>query len=138
MRPPAAAAVLIVDDDVVVCEIYRLSLERAGYGVHAAADGVAGLQMVSSANPDFIFLDIRMPKMDGIELLRRLVADPATREIPVVMMSNYDEPALINESLGLGAKEYLIKAGTDPRNLPAVVSRWVKPINSTSTGATSQ
>jgi CheY-like chemotaxis protein len=133
MSSPDAVTVLIVDDDAIVLEIYRLALERAGYGVLVAADGEAGLRTASSAKPDFIFLDIRMPRMDGIETLRRVVADPLTRDIPVVMLSNYDEPALITETLGLGAKEYLTKVAVDPRDLAVVVARWVAQASSRST-----
>lgn len=137
MSSPEKVSVLIVDDDAILRDMYSLALERAGYGVLTAADGEAGLSTASSANPDFIFIDIRMPRMDGIEMLKRIVADPATRDIPVVMLSNYDEPALINQTLGLGAKEYLTKVAVDPRDLAAVVARWVGHNNSRSTRTTS-
>jgi CheY-like chemotaxis protein len=66
-----------------------------------------------------------MPKMDGIEVLRSLGAAKATRDIPVVMLSNYDEPGLVRQCLGLGAKEYLVKAGTNPADLGRIVTQWV-------------
>ena len=137
MSSPARLSVLIVDDDPIVRDIYSLALERAGYEVLTAADGEDGLSTAASANPNFIFLDIRMPRMDGIEMLRRIIADPVTHDIPVVMLSNYDEPALINQTLGLGAKEYLTKVAVDPRDLAAVVARWVGQMNSRSTRTTS-
>jgi CheY-like chemotaxis protein len=63
--------------------------------------------------------------MDGIEVLRLLGSVNNTRSIPVVMLSNYDEPALVRKSLSLGAREYLVKAGTNPADLARIVSHWV-------------
>lgn len=119
------AKVLVVDDDRIVADMYQLALTRAGHDVSVANDGLTGLNMVSTAHPDLIFLDIRMPKMDGVEVLRSLAAGDGTRTIPVVMLSNYDEPGLVRECLELGAKEYLVKAGTNPADLGRIVSHWV-------------
>lgn len=58
-------------------------------------------------------------------MLRRVVADPELRDIPVVMLSNFDDPAMVRQSLSLGAKEFLVKVSTDPRKLRETVSRWV-------------
>ena len=122
---PPAVTVLIVDDDPVIAMMYGLGLERAGYGVLVAKDGQAGLEMASKAHPDLILLDVRMPILDGIEVLTRLAADSTTREIPVVMLSNYSESAIVNRTLSLGAKEYLVKIGTTPAEVAAVVARWL-------------
>lgn len=117
---------LVVEDDTVVAEMYRLALSRAGHEVLVANNGLVGLRVASTARPDIIFLDIRMPKMDGMEVLRNLGSVKVTRNIPIVMLSNYDEPGLVRQSLSLGAKEYLVKAGLNPADLGQVVSRWVE------------
>jgi len=119
------AKVLVVDDDTVVADMYSLALSRAGHEVLVANDGLAGLQLASTAQPDLVFLDIRMPKMDGIEVLRNLKSVSRTKGIPIVMLSNYDEPRLVRESLNLGAKEYLVKVGTNPADLDRIVAQWV-------------
>jgi len=119
------AKVLVVDDDPVVADMYSLALSRAGHEVLVANDGLAGLQLASTAQPDLVFLDIRMPKMDGIEVLRNLKSVNRTKGIPIVMLSNYDEPRLVRESLNLGAKEYLVKVGTNPADLDRIVAQWV-------------
>jgi CheY-like chemotaxis protein len=116
---------LVVDDDPIVREIYRLALERRGYGVMVAADGIEALEMLTTAHPNFMFLDIRMPRMGGLEVLIRISGDPVMPHIPVVMLSNYGEPDLVAKTLSLGAKEYLIKVATDPLQLAAVVARWL-------------
>jgi CheY-like chemotaxis protein len=117
----------VVDDDRVVAEIYRIALGRAGYQVLVAKDGAIGLQMAATATPALIFLDIRMPGMDGIEVLIRLADDEATRKIPVVMLSNYDDETLIRRSLDLGAKEYIVKVSISPTDLHAIAARWITP-----------
>ena len=124
-RRAPIAKVLVVDDDLIVAEMYRLALSRAGHDVQVANDGVAALESVSNSPPDIVFLDIRMPKKDGMEVLRDLAAADITRSMPVIMLSNYDEPGLVRESIRLGAKEYLVKAGTNPADLARLVSQWV-------------
>jgi len=123
METPLPATVLIVDDDPVIAMMYGLGLERAGYSVLVAKDGQAGLELALKALPDLILLDVRMPILDGIEVLTKLAADPATRDIPVVMLSNYSEPALVKRLLSLGAKEYLVKIETTPAGVAEVVAR---------------
>lgn len=125
-RRAPIAKVLVVDDDVIVAEMYRLALSRAGHEVQVANDGVEALRAISSAPPEIVFLDIRMPKMDGMEVLRDLASADLTKSIPVIMLSNYDEPGLVKQSISLGAKEYLVKAGTNPADLGLLVSQWVK------------
>jgi CheY-like chemotaxis protein len=124
-RPLSAdklAKVLVVDDDRIVADMYRLALSRAGHEVLVANDGAAGLNVATSDGPDVVFLDVRMPKVDGVEVLRNLMAADSTRGLPVVMLSNYDEPGVVRECLGLGAKQYLVKTGTNPADLGRVVS----------------
>jgi two-component system chemotaxis response regulator CheY len=119
----STATVLLVDDEAMVRDLYRLALEHAGHRVIEAANGEEGLRRAMDDWPDVIFLDVRMPKMDGIEMLRGLKAVARAAEIPVVMLSNYDEPALVRESLSLGARGYVLKVGTDPRELAGIVTR---------------
>jgi len=121
------ATVLVIDDDAVVADMYRLALVREGYDVRVAKDGPAGLQIAAASAPALIFLDIRMPHMDGIEVLERLAADAATRRIPVVMLSNSDDRNYVRRSLGLGAKEYLVKVNVRPADLATVAARWISP-----------
>ena len=119
--------VLIVEDDPLVAEMYRLALSRAGYEVLTAADGEAGLERAQQSKPDFAFLDIRMPRMDGIELLRHLSADAGMRDMPVVMLTNYDDGWQRRATLDLGAREYIIKTSIVPGDLAAIVERWMPP-----------
>jgi DNA-binding response OmpR family regulator len=118
--------VLLVEDDPSVLEMYRLKLELDGYRVNTALDGEEGLKKAGDLTPDIIFLDIRLPKMDGLEVLRKLRAQDKTRNIPVIILSNYDEEDLVARGLRLGAHEYLIKARTTPSSLSEGIEDWLK------------
>ena len=123
--PSRRPRVLIVEDDALVAEMYRLALSRAGYEVVTAADGEVGLERARASRPDFAFLDIRMPRMDGIELLRRLVADAKTRQLPVVMLTNYDDGSYRRATIEMGAKDFLVKTSIVPGDLPSIIERWL-------------
>ena len=127
LKASLAATVLIVDDDSLVAEMYRLALVRGGYNVLVAKDGPSGLATAAASEPALIFLDIRMPQMDGIEVLQRLMADQRTSRIPIVMLSNYDDSTYVKRCIGLGAKEYLVKVNIRPADLATIASRWISP-----------
>ena len=116
---------LLVDDDPVIATMYGLGLQRAGYKVVLAADGQAGLELATSAKPDLILLDVRMPLLDGIEVLKRLAADGVTQRIPVVMLSNTKEAGIVARAISLGARQYLVKLEITPLEVAAIVGRWL-------------
>jgi len=118
--------VLMIEDDPAVADMYKLRLEVDGYRVTVATDGSSGLELARQAPPDLIYLDVRMPGMDGLEVLEQLRSDPGLSAIPVVMLSNYSEPDLVSRSLSLGAHEYLVKAETNPSTLAANARRWAE------------
>ena len=124
--PDEEVKVLFIEDDPAVAEMYKLKLELDGYTVTVARDGEEGLQLATSSPPDIIFLDTRLPKMDGFAVLERLRSVERTREIPVIILSNYGERELVDRGLKLGALEYLIKSQTTPANLSRGVEGWLK------------
>jgi len=105
----APIRVLIVDDDAQVRALCRRILERDGHAVSDASDGLEALQLVPSCSPDVIVMDAMMPNLDGLECTRRLKASPATKEIPVIMLSAATEAESINTGLEAGADEYITK-----------------------------
>jgi CheY-like chemotaxis protein len=119
--------VLLIEDDEFAAEMYRLRLVADGYTVVVGQDGEEGLRMATDENPDFIYLDLRLPGLDGFEVLERLRSDPATRHIPVIILSNYGEPELRERGLKLGALEFLVKADTTPAQLSTRVERSTGP-----------
>jgi CheY-like chemotaxis protein len=119
--------VLLIEDDEFAAEMYRLRLVADGYSVVVGQDGEEGLRMATDERPDFIYLDRRLPGLDGFEVLERLRSDPATRHIPVIILSNYGEPELRERGLKLGALEFLVKADTTPAQLSTRVERSTGP-----------
>ena len=117
--------VLFVEDDPAVAQMYRLKLELDGYAVDVACDGVQAVEMAVGNPPDLIFLDIRLPKMDGLGVLETLRGDDRTREVPVVILSNYTEHELVDRGLRLGALEYLVKSQTTPARVAGGVPTWI-------------
>ena len=118
-----ALTVLLIEDDAAAAEMYRLRLAADGYTVLIASDGEEGLRRAVEDRPDLIYLDVRLPKMDGFEVLERLRADVATASIPVVIVTNYGEPELQQRGLSLGALEFLVKANTTPARLSETFER---------------
>ena len=109
--------ILFVEDDPSVAQMYRLKLELDGYAVDVAADGAAGLEKARTMLPDVIFLDIRLPKLDGLGVLAALRADARTKDIRVVMLSNWNDKELVERSARLGALDHLLKSQTTPARL---------------------
>jgi CheY-like chemotaxis protein/anti-sigma regulatory factor (Ser/Thr protein kinase) len=102
----AGGTVLVVDDDAAARDLVSRFLEKQGLTVEVAVDGRAGLQAARDRRPDVITLDVVMPGLDGWSVLTALKSDPATADIPVVMLSMVDER---NLGIALGAAEYLTK-----------------------------
>jgi two-component system phosphate regulon response regulator PhoB len=125
-QPDDEVNVLFVEDDPAVAQMYKLKLELDGYQVAVAGDGEAAIQMATEAPPDIIFLDIRLPKLDGLAVLEALRADERTKQVPVVILSNYSERELVERGLRLGALEYLIKSQTTPAKLATGVESWLR------------
>ena len=119
--------VLVIEDDVALAHMYRTKLEKDGYTVRVAGDGEAALRMIEQELPDLIFLDIRLPRMDGLSFLERLRQVERTRNIPVVIVSNYSEQDLVDRGFQLGALEYLIKSQTTPGRLSQGIREWARP-----------
>lgn len=84
--------VLCVEDDAGMLDLLRLHLESAGYTFLGAYDGVEGLDMMYSEQPDLILLDLMLPEVDGAELLLRKKQDPAIRDIPVIAVTALSSP----------------------------------------------
>ncbi len=102
----AAPTVVVIEDDPGSRELLTVHLTAAGLVVTSAESGTEGLAMVRETLPDAVILDIRLPDLDGWDLLERLKADPATNEIPVVVASVVDERS---RGIALGAARYLVK-----------------------------
>src|SRR5258706_12976935 len=109
MEPKKKKRILVVDDHEDNIELLRARLEARGYEIHAASDGQAALDQVERVIPDLILLDVMMPKMDGMEVVRRLKANKNLPFIPVIMQTALDTTANKVEGLDAGADDYITK-----------------------------
>src|SRR5919106_4992959 len=100
------ARVLVVEDDSEIAEVLRRSLRMEGYDVRLAGDGEAALEESSVFEPDAVVLDLGLPKLDGVEVCRRLRADA---DVPILMLTARDGVDARVEGLDSGADDYLVK-----------------------------
>jgi two-component system alkaline phosphatase synthesis response regulator PhoP len=116
----ATRTILVVDDEPGIVTLARDYLERAGFRVLSAGDGIAGLRLARTERPNLIVLDLMLPGMDGLDVIRALRSDPATRTLPVIMLTARVEEADMLIGLELGADDYITKPFS-PRALVARV-----------------
>lgn len=117
--------VLVVDDDPQVLRLLRVNFELEGYDVASAANGEEALAAIASQAPDVLVCDIMMPGIDGLEVVRRLRADPNTASLPVVMVSAKAQRADLAQGEQAGADAYVTKP-FDPQDLIDAVDRLLK------------
>lgn len=125
MNDPSKKTVLIIEDDHFLSSMYAEKLSLEGFQVLTALDGRAGLTSALSASPDLIILDILMPEMDGLTVLKHLRADVATAHVPVIMLTNLSQSDQIDRAHELGANEYLVKAHFIPSEVVAKVRQLI-------------
>ena len=116
--------VLLIEDDRASADMYCARLTADGYTVTVAGDGQEGLELAGRELPDLIYLDLRLPKKDGFEVLQQLRAGGPTAAIPVIILTNYGEPELRARGLELGALEFLVKSDTTPAALAEKTGRF--------------
>lgn len=114
--------VLVVDDQPHIVRLIQVNLEKEGFRVVTAGDGVEGMLKARQIRPDLVILDVIMPRKDGFEVLRELKADAELQEIPVVMLTVKTHNADIVEGLKEGAELYLPKP-FHPKELVSLVKR---------------
>jgi DNA-binding response OmpR family regulator/putative methionine-R-sulfoxide reductase with GAF domain len=117
--------ILVIDDDRDIRYLVRTWLETRGYEVEEAGDGAEGLSIAARTQPSVIVCDVIMPRLDGYEVLARLKEGPATRDIPVVMLSARGQEEGVIRALELGAADYVVKPFS-PRELVVRVDRLAK------------
>jgi two-component system alkaline phosphatase synthesis response regulator PhoP len=119
-QEPARPRVLVVDDEDDLLELVRYNLAKDGYDIECVGSGEQALLSARTSPPDLIVLDLMLPAVDGLEVCRRLKADPRTREILIVMLTAKGEEADMVAGLERGADDYIAKPFS-PRVLSARV-----------------
>jgi len=132
MKETIPVEILLVEDNPQDLELTLRALQKANFGnrIHVARDGAEALDFIFSQgvhagrdvrdNPKLILLDLKLPKIDGLEVLRRIKGDPLTRVIPVVIMTSSKEQRDVLESYNLGVNSYIVKPVNFERFVEAV------------------
>jgi len=113
--------ILIIEDDQIVASIYRNQLAVEGYQVEIALDGEVGFELVKSFRPDAIVLDLMLPKVTGVDLMKQIRAEPDFQKVPVIVFSNTYMTNLVQDAWNAGATKCLSKANCTPRQVLEVV-----------------
>ncbi len=107
---PHQKVILVVEDELALHEAIKLKLTRAGMLVYSAFTAEQALEILSGARPDLIWLDLLLPGMGGLELLRRMRADEGMKDIPVMVVSVSAGPEKIKQARDLNAIDYMVKS----------------------------
>lgn len=121
--------ILIVDDDEALINIFANVFNKNGLDTITAITGKSGIDKAKSEKIDLIILDQILPDMPGGEVLKALKADPATKNIPVIALSNFSQQELVKEALNNGAKDYVFKYQVDPLDLVNKIKTVLKQPN---------
>src|SRR2546430_12104835 len=113
--------ILIVEDDQIVANIYRNKFSVDGFQVEIALDGQVGLELVRSFRPDAVILDLMLPKMTGVELMKKIRLEEDFQHLPVIVFSNTYLTNMVQEAWKAGATKCLSKANCTPKQVIEVV-----------------
>ena len=116
----------MVEDESILVEMYKKKFSQMGVQVISAFNVREGLAVAEKENPDLIVLDILFPEEDGIFFLKQQKKNPNLATIPVVVLSNYDDPEAKKQALELGAQDYLIKTNYTPRETFEKIKGYLK------------
>jgi len=109
-----AKKILVIEDDKFLRELISQKLIKEGYDIAEAVDGEKGVESVKEEKPDLVLLDLILPGIDGFEVLSRIKSDPASAQVPIIILSNLGQKDDIERGLKMGAADYLIKAHFTP------------------------
>lgn len=120
MSDPAAPRILVIDDDPQICQVLVRVLAPAGYAVDTAGSGDTGIERVRSGEPDLVLLDLRLPDRSGLEVLEAIRADPATRLLPVMMLTGHATESEKMRAQAEGVTDFVMKPFSQAELLPRV------------------
>ena len=119
--------ILIIEDDPIVAHIYRTRLEKEGYQLEVAQDGQTGFYRIHEFRPDAVLLDLMLPKMNGVDILKKIRAQGQFCKTPIIVFTNAYVPNMIHESFGAGATQVFNKATVTPRQILDAIYTAIYP-----------
>lgn len=121
--------VLLVDDEEAILDVFKQALQTANFDVITALTGSQGLDITKKEHPDVIFLDQVLPDMNGNQILQQLKADPETKQIPVAILSNFNQDTLVANAMKMGAADYILKYQIAPQDLAAKATSLLQEVH---------
>lgn len=115
--------ILFVEDESALQKTFSDVLKQEGFDIINATDGEAGLRLAKEKHPDLVLLDLILPKMNGFEVLKRLKEDEDTKAIPVIVLTNLEQMADIQQAIDLGATTYLVKSNYNLEEVIEIVRK---------------
>ncbi len=118
--------ILIVEDDALLAHVLGETLMQEKFTVEVVENGLEAIDEAKKFKPHFILLDLVLPGLDGFEVLKQFKAEDTLKDIPVVVLSNLNDPADIKSVKALGATDYFIKANTEMKQIVQMVKSRLK------------
>ncbi|HHY85822.1 MAG TPA: response regulator [Verrucomicrobia bacterium] len=123
--------ILLVEDDQLVANVYRNKLLLEGFEVEVAHDGEAGLGLLQSFRPDALLLDLMLPKLPGVEIIRKIRSEESSRQLPILVFSNTYLTSMVQEAWKAGANKCLAKANCTPNQVISTLVGLLSGANGT-------
>src|SRR6266550_5375988 len=109
--------IVVIEDQPVLASAYRNKFQSEGFIVEVALDGEQGLDLITRIKPDLVLLDMHLPKLNGVEILKRVRSDQQFQELPIIVFSNLTKPGAVEEAWQAGATKVLSKLNTSPKRV---------------------
>lgn len=130
--------VLLVEDEEFIRDLYKRQLEKDDFVVDAFVSGVPALESLEKNAYDLIVLDIMLPQMSGLEILKKIKANEQTKKIPVILLTNLGYEGIIKEGFSLGADGYLIKSSYSPNQIVTEIKEILQKSKNKTVGLTTE
>jgi two-component system, OmpR family, response regulator VicR len=118
--------ILIIEDEKILSEMYKFKLEKEGFEVFNAIEVDEAIALGEKNKPDLVVLDILLPKESGINFLIKVKNVEELKDVPVLVLSNFDDNETKAKAFELGASDYLIKSNHDPKELVEKIKELIK------------
>ncbi|MDO8261393.1 MAG: response regulator [Candidatus Magasanikbacteria bacterium] len=118
--------IVLIEDDELFVKMYQKKFLREGFDLTTALDGIEGFEKIKQLKPNLVILDLMMPKMGGVEVLRKIRSDAELKDTPVIIMTNLNvSSAEVAEADSLGVKETVLKTDVTPAQIVEVVKKYL-------------
>lgn len=123
---------LIIEDEEAVAEMYATYFKENGFDVEVSNNGSEGFEKMVAKRPALVLMDIVMQGISGDEVVEKAMQDPATKDIPIIMLTNFTDSIQLKNAMRMGAKDFIVKTELTPKQVVERVQKYIKPPNADS------